>query len=772
MGGAVSDENGQFGLKDAVQEYLDRGWPVVRLKTGTKEAFQRSWNKLDLAAEDFQLGENVGVRFGPDSGGLVDVDLDYETARKLAARPIFGLSHLREFGRQSLQGGQRGHRLVIVPDAPNRSRVFGIRSRQAVEALKARGHKLTILEIRGSSGSQTAFPPSVIFKDGKRDALVWSNAHAEIPEVGWAELHRRAGILAVASLAAAVFPTDEKQLPFLIALYGTLIEAGVCGDDARQIAAEVSSLSGGADCGDLTWQRADESLPEMLNIVGLQSLEISVRGWLSMRDDADRRTDTHLQDAEYRQDNARPGTIDALTLGEILDHLDPSAFADYESHRRVLHASHHATAGDKSARELFVAWCARNADFGPGKRDEHGKLWSDVVRAMWDRTPLQRDGGAPMNTVGTLIAHLREAGENGLASEIAGLSNSGLDDFAPLDPGYLEEDSFEEAHRINPRKHYSIMDLMGLPDPVWVVEGLLLERSLAVIFGQPKSFKSFIALDLALCIASGRPFHGATVVRGRACYVAAEGHAAETRDRVLAWCAENSVEPESLTDWFRLVVSGIRLDDAKSVKEFLKGAPLDYDVFVFDTLNRNMAGNESDTKDMTVVVAGCDMVRREMQAMVIVVHHSGVDKTRERGSTALRGAADTVLKVARQNRSVTLHLEAQRAGPDGGKLQFEAATMPVGDFENMRDSVVLRLTDGHQGYQNDLAPRYALLLEIVKAKPKRQADLVSPKVKGRAQSSVSEHVKALIGEGLLSEGTVTPTDAGLKFAMNHRKKED
>lgn len=50
---------------------------------------------------------------------------------------------------------------------------------------------------------------------------------------------------------------------------------------------------------------------------------------------------------------------------------------------------------------------------------------------------------------------------------------------------------------------------------------------------------------VALCVA-GRTFHGMKVDQGGVCYVAADGHARELGERVLAWWIENQVEASSL----------------------------------------------------------------------------------------------------------------------------------------------------------------------------------------------------------------------------------
>lgn len=43
------------------------------------------------------------------------------------------------------------------------------------------------------------------------------------------------------------------------------------------------------------------------------------------------------------------------------------------------------------------------------------------------------------------------------------------------------------------------------PEQRWLVEGLWAERAVGIVGGEPKCCKSFLALDLAVSVASGRP---------------------------------------------------------------------------------------------------------------------------------------------------------------------------------------------------------------------------------------------------------------------------
>src|SRR5438034_1345408 len=67
-----------------------------------------------------------------------------------------------------------------------------------------------------------------------------------------------------------------------------------------------------------------------------------------------------------------------------------------------------------------------------------------------------------------------------------------------------------------------------------------------------------------------------------------------------------------------------------------------------DTLARCFVGGEENSaKDMGLFVAGLDRLRAATGAAVLVVHHTGRESGRERGSTALSGAVDTLMVIER-----------------------------------------------------------------------------------------------------------------------------
>ena len=86
-------------------------------------------------------------------------------------------------------------------------------------------------------------------------------------------------------------------------------------------------------------------------------------------------------------------------------------------------------------------------------------------------------------------------------------------------------------------------------------------------------------------------------------------------------------------------------EGVKAVREAIENLPEGVKqpgLLIVDTVARNFGpGDENSTKDMTLFIAGLDLIRVAFGCAILVVHHSGhADKSRGRGATALKGALD------------------------------------------------------------------------------------------------------------------------------------
>jgi hypothetical protein len=196
---------------------------------------------------------------------------------------------------------------------------------------------------------------------------------------------------------------------------------------------------------------------------------------------------------------------------------------------------------------------------------------------------------------------------------------------------------------------YSMVELLKLPPPTWLVDQILPAGGLVGLYGQPGHYKSFVAIDIAMSVATGVPWHGQAVRPGHVIYVAAEGGTG-IANRAHAWLLEHNVKPEDVdiawvTESVPVSVDSENMDLLfERINDELKSDPA---LVVIDTLARCFDGDENLQEDMGRFIGGVDRLRREFDATVIVVHHTRLDADRERGSTAFRGAADTMVYCKR-----------------------------------------------------------------------------------------------------------------------------
>jgi hypothetical protein len=362
---------------------------------------------------------------------------------------------------------------------------------------------------------------------------------------------------------------------------------------------------------------------------------------------------------DTRSGSTSPAILSPEQISELLAVVDPAKFRKYDDWLHLMMACHQASGG--TAVEEFVAWAIS---------DPHYTAHETKNREKWDTLDCEKPNGIK---AGTLFKAVCDAGRPDLVAEMHRQPAS--EDF-PEPPEGISPDISRKRFR-----EMSFDDLSAMEAPKWLVKDLIPDGGLTVVYGQPKSCKTFWALDMALSIASGRSFHGLETRHGRVTYIAAEGGPARLRERGLAWARAHGANPDPAVKW--LITERIDLTDESVVAEFIKALDGPRDLVVIDTLARCMSGDENVQKDMGAFVAGCDKIREATGASVLVVHHEGKDAGKgARGSNALRGAVDTGIRVKREdNGNVVVSVEDQRDGEPLPPMCFTLQNVPLDGIE-------------------------------------------------------------------------------------------
>lgn len=240
-------------------------------------------------------------------------------------------------------------------------------------------------------------------------------------------------------------------------------------------------------------------------------------------------------------------------------------------------------------------------------------------------------------------------------------------------------------------------DLDSIPDPEPIVADVLDLDTLARVIGKSGHGKSFVMIDIACCVATGRPWHGHQVKQGLVVYMVAEG-ARGFKKRIRAWEARYNGGVPIDRSALRVIPYPMQVTDDKRWR-VLRGAlkQLGSTLVVMDTQARVTVGvNENDATEVGNVIEQLERVRRDTGACTVLVHHLGHQGEHGRGSTALLGALNTEVRVTKLKREVSVHCDKQK---DEG--EFEPVKLVMVDEGA---SVVLTLADGSDPFTSAPAP--------------------------------------------------------------------
>lgn len=190
----------------------------------------------------------------------------------------------------------------------------------------------------------------------------------------------------------------------------------------------------------------------------------------------------------------------------------------------------------------------------------------------------------------------------------------------------------------------SVLDKLGPID--WRVENFFEKNTTGLLFGDAGSYKSFVALDIALHIAAGKDWHGNKVAQGPVIYIAGEGHGGLAR-RFAAWQQYHETDISKLPIYVSNAATGFceperTQEVVKAIDQITRGVG-NPAMILIDTLARNFgSGDENSNSDMGAFISNVDNhLRERYTATVMIVHHSGHgNKSRARGATALRAGVD------------------------------------------------------------------------------------------------------------------------------------
>ncbi len=232
-------------------------------------------------------------------------------------------------------------------------------------------------------------------------------------------------------------------------------------------------------------------------------------------------------------------------------------------------------------------------------------------------------------------------------------------------------------------------------EPVeWLIENVLPKKAFAALYGPPGSYKSFVALDIAEAIATGRTWMGREVqAAGAVLYICGEGFggigarikACKMHNATAAgaeiYVIRAAINMRSSAEDFDLLVA--------SICDLMEKTGVQFELVQIDTLARAFGGgNENNSEDMGAFIHNAGRIQRMLNCAMMVLHHSGKDATKGlRGHSSLLGAVDTQLELLKIDAtpnpsspiagSGILTISKQKDGQDGLRIGFEMVKVEI-----------------------------------------------------------------------------------------------
>ena len=232
--------------------------------------------------------------------------------------------------------------------------------------------------------------------------------------------------------------------------------------------------------------------------------------------------------------------------------------------------------------------------------------------------------------------------------------------------------------------------VLDVEKPQWLVEGIWQKGTYGMIAGEPKTYKSVQATDLALSVASGRPFLGHFNVpeTGAVLYVQEENNVQTVQDRVFKIASQKGLLtstptglalPNDLPIYFSNNF-GINLTEKNSkqlIEDTIKKIkPI---LVILDPLYMMMGTvDENNATEVSELLKWLTHLRNVYGVSILLCHHYNKGNGNSRGGQRVRGSSafhawvESAIYVKTTNELYTVKIEREfRAFPTMPELTFK-----------------------------------------------------------------------------------------------------
>lgn len=218
--------------------------------------------------------------------------------------------------------------------------------------------------------------------------------------------------------------------------------------------------------------------------------------------------------------------------------------------------------------------------------------------------------------------------------------------------------------------NWNFFELEKLPPVDWLVDQFLVRESVACIYGESGTLKTFLTMTLGYSVALGKSFCGHDCQKGNVVHLWSEDpYAARERSKALMneWNLAGDQIPLNYRVWGNSFILNLP-QDWKVLKDQLSSIVSNnkwnkLDLFIIDTFSTNFMGKEKENDDVRDFIKLCREFATQNSCTVLFVHHTGKDTEKgARGAYTFKANVDTLIQVKLADPYIHVYCDKQRRG--------------------------------------------------------------------------------------------------------------
>jgi hypothetical protein len=316
-----------------------------------------------------------------------------------------------------------------------------------------------------------------------------------------------------------------------------------------------------------------------------------------------------------------------------------------------------------------------------------------------------------------------------------------------------------------------------LPPVEWLVHKIFAPGSVVLLYGKPGTKKTYSMMHLQACLAPGRDFHGFATRQANSLLLDQESGHLRIQQRMRECLNGVGGDKTALIYW--LTMKGYKLSNPAHVTKIIEHCRKHHiKILIVDSLSKHSVGDENSAGEMAKEMEGARRIATETGAVVILIHHSKKEGEEFRGSSAIEGSVDVMIRVESEQGSPFIHFKMEK-NRDGELLEWWAKADWFTDEDapgNNRftmERVEGKREQGGEKREPTLNQAEQYIVQYLREHGECTRAEIMKGADPTKQRSVSNGLYALLGKGMVMRAN--PEEKGqyaARFALTDESGED